>query len=322
MQTTAGTLPRSSNELDAAETRSQRRWPPIVFCIAVYLVLAMTVLRFRFVGPRSHERAAPDAPFTFGGWPGLPLPSLARSQRFFAFNYPFGQNFRRSRGSKLLSVSASCRSQSRLVGLWLGMSRSVWRWPHRRCPCSWSSPMVDVGAAAFVGGLLYGFSSYGLLYARGVYLFISSLPPIIFLVLHEILVRQRWRPMTAGIVLAVLCTFQFFVSTEILASTLLIGAIATILLIAANRRLLIADWRYAAAAFGWATLGTVVLLTFLFCIPSRPSTSMDNVSTWRRLTVSPIEPKLSIDPSKVVPLTSNSLQGAPYLGVTCIWDCL
>ena len=181
------------------------------------------------------------------------------------FNYPFGQNFGDQATSMLLLgvvllpitklfgpiVAWNVAVRLALAASAMSMFLVLRRW------CTW-------WPAAFVGGLLYGFSSYILWYARGAYLFLIfvPLPPIIFLVLHEILVRQRWSPITAGIVLAVLCTLQFFVSPEILTSTLLIGAIAAILIIAANRRLLIAHWRYAAAAFGWAALGTVVLLAF------------------------------------------------------------
>ena len=48
--------------------------------------------------------------------------------------------------------------------------------------------------AAFVGGLLYGFSAYFTVYGSG-YLFLVfvPIPPVILLLLHEAMVRQRWR---------------------------------------------------------------------------------------------------------------------------------
>ena len=58
--------------------------------------------------------------------------------------------------------------------------------------------------AAFVGGLLYGFSPYMIGQARGhLFLLLVPIPPLIFLLLHEIVVRpagalvgrrSRWRP--------------------------------------------------------------------------------------------------------------------------------
>ena len=72
--------------------------------------------------------------------------------------------------------------------------------------------------AAFVGGLLYGFSAY-MAYYGGNYLFLVfvPLPPVIFLLLHEILVRQRWRPGRTGALLGVVCALQFFIWSEVLA---------------------------------------------------------------------------------------------------------
>jgi hypothetical protein len=337
MQTTAGTLPRSSNELDAADkTRSQRRWPPIVFCMAVYLVLAMTVFgHFGSLGPGHMSGGSPDAIFYVWwlAWAAFAIPHGLNVFLASWLNYPFGQNFGVQAGSNLLLgvaflpitklfgpiVAWNVAVRLALAASAMSMFLVLRRW------CTW-------WPAAFVGGLLYGFSSYSLWYGRGVYLFLIfvPLPPIIFLVLHEIIVRQRWRPMRAGIVLAVLCTFQFFVSTEILASTLLIGAIATILLIAANRRLLIAHWRYAAAAFGWATLGTVVLLTFpLLYTFTGPEHINGQLFAPTKVAaadlLSPVVPNVQwIDP-KVVPLaSSNSFQdslifgGDLYLGLPLI----
>ena len=64
--------------------------------------------------------------------------------------------------------------------------------------------------AAFVGGLIYGFSAY-MAYYDDNYLFLIfvPLPPVIFLLLHEILVRQQWRPGRTGALLGVVCALQF-----------------------------------------------------------------------------------------------------------------
>ncbi len=50
--------------------------------------------------------------------------------------------------------------------------------------------------------------------------------PVIFLLLHEILVRQRWRPGKTGALLGVVCALQFFVWSEVLAGTVVMGVIA------------------------------------------------------------------------------------------------
>ncbi|MGH9079349.1 MAG: hypothetical protein ACRDYE_04585 [Acidimicrobiales bacterium] len=119
-------------------------------------------------------------------------------------------------------------------------------------------------AAAFLGGLLYGFSAYMTWNTgRGVYLFLIFVPcpPIIFLLLHEILVRQHWRPGRTGALLAAVCTVQFFVSTEVLAETAVMGAIAIVLLVVVDRRAMVERWRYAVIAFA---IGLAVVSLLLF----------------------------------------------------------
>ncbi len=94
--------------------------------------------------------------------------------------------------------------------------------------------------AAFVGGLLYGFSPYEIGQA-GAHLNLSLVvfPPLILLVTHELVVRQHGSPRRWGIVLGLLLVAQFFVSIEVLASTIVMGAVCTL----------------AAAVMGWRRLG-------------------------------------------------------------------
>ena len=339
MQATTGTVPRSSDELDAADNRRSHRWRPVVFSAAVYVVLAMIVFgHFDSLGPGHMSGQGSSDAIEGVWWLAWAAFAVSHGLNVFSaswFNYPFGQNFGDQATSMLLLgvvllpitklfgpiVAWNIAVRLALAASAMSMFLVLRRW------CTW-------WPAAFVGGLLYGFSSYIIWYARGVYLFLIfvPLPPIIFLVLHEILVRQRWRPITAGIVLAVLCTFQFFVSPEILASTLLIGAIAAILIVVANRRLLIAHWRYPAASFGWAALGTVVLLAFpllfTFTGPEHISGQIFNPTLAVRPTadlLSPVVPNGQwIDPKAASLASSNpfenslSFGGDLYLGLPLI----
>lgn len=52
--------------------------------------------------------------------------------------------------------------------------------------------------AAFIGGLLYAFSSYVTSDVGHLFLYFVPLPPLMFLLLHEILIRQQWRPARTG----------------------------------------------------------------------------------------------------------------------------
>ena len=115
--------------------------------------------------------------------------------------------------------------------------------------------------AAFVGGLLYGFCVYETFQAGGyVFLTFVPLPPIIFLVLHEGMARQQWKPARVGVLLAVLCTAQFLVSAEILASTVLLGGIAVVLYLLAERSSFARRWPYVRTFGTWAIVSGAILL--------------------------------------------------------------
>jgi hypothetical protein len=87
-------------------------------------------------------------------------------------------------------------------------------------------------AAALLGGLVFGFSPYMLAQSRGhLQLTLVFLVPLLLLVLDEILVRQRWRPLLAGAVLGLLAAAQLFTGEEVLAFTAIIGLVLVLLLV-------------------------------------------------------------------------------------------
>ena len=93
---------------------------------------------------------------------------------------------------------------------------------------------VQRPVAAFIGGLLYGFSPY--MTGQGsihLHLVFVPLPPLIFLALIELLVRRHDRPVRWGLVLGVLMTAQFFISSEVLATTAIV-AIAGLMILGAS----------------------------------------------------------------------------------------
>jgi hypothetical protein len=87
--------------------------------------------------------------------------------------------------------------------------------------------------AAFVGGLAYGFSPIILtnLYFSHLNLTMSPIPPLVAVCLDEILIRQRRRPVLMGVLLGLLLTLQFFLSSELLFIIVLAGAFALVLII-------------------------------------------------------------------------------------------
>jgi hypothetical protein len=91
--------------------------------------------------------------------------------------------------------------------------------------------------AAFLGGLLFGFSPY--VVAEGIahlHTMFVCLIPFIFIVLDEIFIRQRYSQRVLGLVLGLLLIAQYFISSELLATTALMALIAGILVALFNVR--------------------------------------------------------------------------------------
>jgi hypothetical protein len=121
--------------------------------------------------------------------------------------------------------------------------------------------------AAFVGGLLYGFSPFILISLTDGHLMLGMavIPPLIVLCLDEMLVRQRRSPVLVGVALGVLLTLQYFIGTEILVLTVIasgIGVLFVVLYASWHRGVLRAKSHYAWVALGTAAVSAIVLLAF------------------------------------------------------------
>ncbi len=89
--------------------------------------------------------------------------------------------------------------------------------------------------AAFIGGLLYGFSPFVLTSLEFAHLMTAALMllPLILAVLDEIVLRQHHSAIWSGVLLGVLLFAQFFLSSELLAITALVVAFSILALVAA-----------------------------------------------------------------------------------------
>ncbi len=122
--------------------------------------------------------------------------------------------------------------------------------------------------AAFVGGLLYGFSPFVLSSLEFAHLMTAALMllPLILAALDEILVRQRRNPLWAGALLAVLLFAQFFLSSELLAIVAVVVVICVVALVVAalvtKPSLVRARFPYAAKALAVGLGLAVVLLAW------------------------------------------------------------
>jgi len=117
--------------------------------------------------------------------------------------------------------------------------------------------------AAFAAGLLYGFGPYQIAQSAGhVNLTFVVFPPLIFLVVHEIVVRQHGKARTWGIVLGLLLVAQFFVSSEVLASTIVMGVICVVLAALFGYRRIRDHLHFALVGSAWAAGVAGVLLVY------------------------------------------------------------
>ncbi len=122
--------------------------------------------------------------------------------------------------------------------------------------------------AAFVAGLLYGFSPFVLTSLEFAHLMTAALMvlPLVLAVLDEILLRQRHSALWSGVLLGVLAFVQFFLSTELLAIIVITAAAGVAALVAyaalAEREALARLAPHAAKALGTGAVVGVVLLAW------------------------------------------------------------
>jgi hypothetical protein len=118
--------------------------------------------------------------------------------------------------------------------------------------------------AAFAAGLVFGFSPYMMASSFGTHIQLSFMvvPPLILLVLHEMLIRQQWSVRRCGLSLAGLVIAQFFISVEVLVSTALMAALVVVVVVIAGRHSIRerADYVWRSAVLAAAVV--VVVLAY------------------------------------------------------------
>jgi hypothetical protein len=114
--------------------------------------------------------------------------------------------------------------------------------------------------AALIGGLAYGFSPYMLAQNRAhLQLTIAFLPPLLFLVADNILVRQRRPAWLSGAVLGVLAALQVLIGEEVFALAAVVLTVYVVLMMLLFPRHVLRKAPYAAIAFGTAAVAFVAI---------------------------------------------------------------
>jgi hypothetical protein len=122
--------------------------------------------------------------------------------------------------------------------------------------------------AAFAAGLVYGFSPFVMESLNLEHVDTATLvvPPLLFLCLYELLVRQRGRAWAWGLALGGLATVQFFISSEALTICALSAALGVVVVIAATAvrdgQALRTRWRHAVTGMVTAGVSAGALLAY------------------------------------------------------------
>jgi len=123
---------------------------------------------------------------------------------------------------------------------------------------------VPGAVAAAVGGALYGFSPYmtGQLLGHVNLVLSGVTPPLALMLLDEILVRRRRRPMTLGLLTALLAVVQYFISQEVLLTEIMVAAIVILALAITYRHDVRERAGYVLRCLGWAALPAAAVLAY------------------------------------------------------------
>jgi succinate dehydrogenase hydrophobic anchor subunit len=124
--------------------------------------------------------------------------------------------------------------------------------------------LTESHLSAFAAGLLYGFSPY--MVGQGqVHIMLSfvPLPPLIFLTIWELFIKQRGNPIRKGSLLAIEIIAQFFIEPEILAITAIMVIICFLVLGTLRFRYITKDrLLYALKGFAVTAILMIVCLAY------------------------------------------------------------
>ena len=242
----------------------QKCWPAgLVFVL--YLALALYAYWHTGISSAIPGCACGDQAqeVSFIAWPTYAL-EHARNPFFTSWvNYPSGVNLAVNTSAPLLGILAipvvliAGPIAAFNLFLILGFALSA------LSMCLVLRRWVRWWPAAFTGGLLYGFSPYMIGQGWGhLFLTFVPIPPLILLVLDEILIRQSRGARRYGLLLGALAAAQYYISDEVLALTAIIAAIGILLLAVTHPRESLRRARYVIEAFAYGVVVSAILVAY------------------------------------------------------------
>jgi hypothetical protein len=182
--------------------------------------------------------------------------AILHGQNIFSthlINYPLGVDLAENTGIPILGVLVSPLTLLANPVASMNLLRWMAFWLSAYAAYAVIRKWTSWAPAAFVGGLLYGFSPYmaaqGLLHLN---LCFVPLPPVILYLVTEVAIYQRRSAIRSGLLLGLTCAAQFFISSEVLATTLLMAAIGLFVLFFSCIHSVSTRVVHAATSFGIA----------------------------------------------------------------------
>jgi hypothetical protein len=242
------------------------RWIAPALALALYALLALLLYLRAWAAPTDTWAGNLGDPAGFM-WLLSRTPGVVDNLHgaFFTnnVNYPFGHNLMWAPNIPLVALLAWP-----ITHLWgpvaayntvmtAGFALSAWAafFAARR--------FVTSALGAAIAGLLYGFSPYMVAHGYGhLNMTFVVVPPLLLLVLDEVLRRQRVPPYLAGLMLAGLAAAQYFISQEIILSSGVIALVGLVVLLVAHRGEIRPRARHAAACFAVAVPTFAVIVAY------------------------------------------------------------
>jgi hypothetical protein len=295
---------------------SRRPRPSTWIALAVYSLLALEVFSSAWIDPAARWIGSPKDPQLFIwylGWIPHQLSHGLNPLFTDYLSYPPGVNLMWNTSmifpavvlSPITSLLGPVVAYNLLITA--GIALSAW------CGFLAARRFVDRDLPCFVAGLLYGFSPGLIAQALGhPHVVVALFPPIALLLGDEILVRRRLHPAFAGALAGVAAALQLLTGEELLAVTLVIGALGVASLALMHRDKVRASLPHVAKAAASALVVFTVLaaypLGFQFLGPQRVSGSVQGQDVYVSDLVA------FFLPSNLIHFTGNVTENDAYVG--------